>query len=85
MALITPTTFQTGIPTNEFSWFIWPFINKGLKGLLHGIDESLIPCEAALCHIVHLVLKVQQVLHHVLVFFWGTHNLSSKCLRQENI
>lgn len=71
------------IPTYEFSRFVGPFVDKGLKGLLHGIDESLIPGEAALRHVVHLVLEVQQVLHHVLVFFWGAHYLSSKRLRQE--
>lgn len=72
------------IPTNEFSRFVGPFIDEGLKGLLHGIDESLIPGEAALRHVVHLVLEVQQVLHHVLVFFWGAHYLSSKRLRRES-
>lgn len=72
------------IPTNEFSWFVGPFIDERFKGLLHGIDESFVPREAALRHIVHLVLEVQQVLHHVLVFFWGAHYLSSKRLGRES-
>lgn len=70
--------------TNEFGRFVGPFIDEGLKGLLHGIDEPLIPREAALRHVVHLVLEVQQVLHHVFVFFWGAHYLSSKRLRRES-
>lgn len=44
--------------TDELCWFVGPPVDKSLKGLLHGIDEGLIPCEATLCNIVHLVLKV---------------------------
>lgn len=72
-------------PTNKLSRFVGPLINKGLKGLLHRVDETLIACEAALCHVVHLVLEVQQVLHHVLVFFWSTYDLSTKGLRTEKV
>lgn len=71
--------------TNKFSRFVGPLVDEGLEGLLHRIDESLISCEAALCHVVHLVFEVQQVLHHVLVFFWSTYYLSSKGLRPEKV
>lgn len=67
--------------TDKFSRFVGPFVDKGLKGFLHRVDESLIPCKAALCYIVHLVLEVQQVLHHVLVFLWSTDNLSTERLK----
>ncbi len=72
-------------PTNELSRFVWPLVDEGLKGLLHRIDETLIPCKAALRHIVHLVLEVQQVLHHVLVFLWSADNLSTEGLRPEGV
>lgn len=71
--------------TDEFCWFVWPLVDESLKGLLHCVDESLAPCKTALCNIVHFVLKVQQVLHHVLVFFWSTHYLSTKGLREETV
>lgn len=71
--------------TNKFSRFVGPLVNKGLKGFLHRVDESLISCKAALCHIVHLVLEVQQVLHHVLVFLWCTDNLSTERLKPEKV
>lgn len=69
--------------TNQFSRFVGPLVDEVLKGLLHGVDESLTPRKAALCHVVHLVLKVQQFLHHVLVLLWGTYNLSPEGLRPE--
>lgn len=71
--------------TNKFSRFVGSLVDKGLKGFLHRVDESLIPCKAALCHIVHLVLEVQQVLHHVLVFLWSTDNLSTKRLKPQKV
>lgn len=71
--------------TDEFCRFVWPLVDESLKGLLHGVDESLAPCKTAMCNVVHLVLKVQQVLHHVLVFFWSTHYLSPKGLREETV
>lgn len=69
--------------TNELCRLVWPLVDESLKGLLHGVDEPLVPCETALCNIVHLVLKIQQVLHHILVFLWSTHYLSTKGLRAE--
>lgn len=71
--------------TDEFCRFVRPLVDESLKGLLHRVDESFVPCEAALCNIVHLVLKVQQVLHHVLVLFWSAHYLSTKSLRAETV
>lgn len=71
-------------PTNKLSRFVGPLVDEGLKSLLHGIDESLVPCKAALCYIVHFVFEVQQVLDHVLVFLWSTYDLSTEGLRPEN-
>lgn len=72
-------------PTNKLSRFVGPLVDEGLKRLLHGVDESLVPCKAALRHVVHLVLEIQQVLHHVLVFLWSTYDLSTEGLQPEEI
>lgn len=69
--------------TDEFSRFVGPLVDKGLKGLFHGVDEAFAPREAHLCHVVHLVLEVQQVLHHVLVFLRGAYDLPTEGLRPE--
>lgn len=71
--------------TDEFCRFVWPLVDESLKGLLHCVDESLAPWKTAVRNVVHLVLKVQQVLNHVLVFFWSTHYLSTKGLREETV
>lgn len=49
---------KNNAPTNKFRRFVGSLVYKGLKGLLHRVDESLIACEAALGHVVHLVLEV---------------------------
>lgn len=71
--------------TDEFCRFVRSLVDESLKGLLHRVDESFVACETALCNVVHLVLKVQQVLHHVLVFFWSAHYLSTKGLSAETV
>lgn len=70
--------------TDKFSRFVGPLVDERLKGLFHGVDECLVPCEAGLRHVVHLVLEVQKLLHHILVFFWCAYNLSTKGLQPES-
>lgn len=64
--------------TNKLSRLVRPFVDKGFKGFLHGVDESLISCKTTLCHVVHLVFEVQQLLYHVLVFLWSADDLPTK-------
>lgn len=73
----------TATLTNKLCWFVGSLVNEVLEGLLHGIDEALVPLEAAVCHVVHFILEVQQFLHHVLIFFRGANNLSAKALQEE--
>lgn len=68
-------------PTDKLCRLVGPLVDESFKSLLHGIDEALIACKAALCHVVHLVFEVQQVLYHVFVFLWSAYNLSSKGLK----
>lgn len=70
--------------TNKLCWFVGSLVNEALEGLLHGIDEALVPLEAAVSHVVHFILKVQQLLHHVLIFFRTANNLATKALREKD-
>jgi len=70
-------------PTYELGRLVGPLVDEGLEGLLHGVDEDLVASEAGVHHIVHLVLEVQQLLHHVLVLLRSPHDLPSKCLQEE--
>lgn len=66
------------LSTDELSRLVGSLVDEGFKGLLHGVDERLVTCKAALHHIVHLVLKVQKLLDHVFVFLRCANDLSPK-------
>lgn len=68
-------------PTYELCWFVWPFVDERLEGLLHGIDKLLVLHEADVDDVIHLVLEVQQLLHHCLVFFRVDDDRAPECLR----
>lgn len=71
-------------PTNEFCRLIGSLVDEGLEGFLHGVDEALVAREAGVHHVVHLVLEVQELLHHVLVLLWSPHDLPSERLEKRN-
>lgn len=73
----------TTILTNKLCWFVGSLVNEALEGFLHGIDEALAPLETAVRHVVHFILKVQQFLHHVLVFFRRANDLAAKALQEK--
>lgn len=79
------TDVMFGCPTNQLSRLVGPLVDEGFKGLLHGVDETLVPSKAALSHVVHLVLEVQQVLNHVFIFLRSADNLSTERLRLKRI
>lgn len=70
--------------TNKLCWFVGSLVNEALKGLLHGIDEALVPLEAAVRHVVHFILEVKQLLHHVLIFFRRANNLTTEALQEKD-
>ncbi len=47
--------------TDELGGFVGSLVDEALEGFLHGVDEAVVPLEAALRHVVHLVLEVQQL------------------------
>lgn len=69
------------VPTYELCWFIWPFVDEGLERLLHGVDKLVVLHEADVDDVIHLVFKVQQLLHHGLVFFGIDDDCASKSLK----
>lgn len=69
--------------TNELCRLVWSLVDERLEGLLHQVDEALVPLEAHLHHVVHFVLKVQQVLDHVFVFLRIDDNGCSKGLQKQ--
>lgn len=73
------------LPTNEFGGLVGPLVDEGFEGLLHGVDERLITCKAALHNIVHLVLEVQKILNHVLVLLWRANDLPPERLEPEGL
>lgn len=73
----------TATLTKKLRWFVGSLVNEALEGLLHGIDEVLVPLEATVRHVVHLILEVQQLLHHVLIFFRRANDLATKALREK--
>lgn len=68
-------------PTYKLCWFVWPFVDERLEGLLHGVDKLVVLHEADIDDVVHLVLEVQQLLHHRLVLFRVDDDCASKCLQ----
>lgn len=69
--------------TYELRRLIRPFVNERLERLLHGIDELLIFHEADVDDAIHLVFKIQQLLHHRFVLFWIDYNCASKSLQRK--
>lgn len=72
--------------TYELRWLIRPFVDERLKRLLHGVDELVVFHEADVDDVIHLVFKIQQLLHHCFVLFWIDYNCASKSLsRRRNL
>lgn len=71
---------ETCFFTDQFCGLIWPLVDKRFKGFLHQVDELLIPLKAYFYHMVHSVLKIQQVLHHIFIFFRIDNNRCPKSL-----
>lgn len=69
--------------TYELRRLIRPFVNERLERLLHGIDKLLIFHEADVDDAVHLVFKIQQLLHHRFVLLWVDYNCASKSLQRK--
>ncbi len=67
--------------TDELGGFVGSLVDEALEGFLHGVDEAVVPLEAALRHVVHLVLEVQQLLNHLFIFLRRTHDLSTEALQ----
>lgn len=67
--------------TDQFCGLIWPLVDKRFKGFLHQVDELFIPLKAHFYHVVHSVLKIQQVLHHIFIFFRIDNNCCPKSLQ----
>lgn len=68
-------------PTYQLCWFVWPLVDERLEGLLHSVDKLVVLHEADVDDVIHLVLEVQQLLHHRLVFFWVDDDCASECLQ----
>lgn len=71
------------VTTYELCRLIWPFVNERLKSLLHGVDELVVFHEADVDDVIHLVFKIQQLLHHCFVLFWIDYNCASKSLQRK--
>lgn len=71
------------VMTYELRWLIRPFVNERLKRLLHGVDELVVFHEADVDDVIHLVFKIQQLLHHCFVLFWIDYNCASKSLSRK--
>lgn len=76
------TTSGNTFSTYQFRGLIRPLIDKRLKGLLHQVDELLVPLEACFYHVVHSVLKIQQVLYHIFVFLRIDDNCCPESLQE---
>lgn len=71
--------------TYELCGFIWPFVDERFESLLHGVDKLLVLHEAGVDDVIHLVLEVQQLLHHRFVFLWIDYDCASKSLVCQDI
>lgn len=69
--------------TYELCWFIWPLVDECFESLLHGVDKLVVLHEADVDDVIHLVFKIQQLLHHCFVFFWIDYDCASKSLKVE--
>lgn len=67
--------------TYELCWFIWPLVDECFESLLHGVDKLVVLHEADVDDVIHLVFKIQQLLHHCFVFFWIDYDCASKSLK----
>ncbi len=67
--------------TDELGGFVGSLVDEALEGFLHGVDEAVVSLEAALRHVVHLVLEVQQLLNHLFISLRRTHDLSPEALQ----
>lgn len=73
----------TEIHTNELCRFVGTLINKMLKGLFKTIRKLVVPLEAMTHYVVHLVLKIQQLLNHCLILLWVNNNCATLLLLKE--
>lgn len=69
------------VPTYELCWFVWSFVDERLESLLHGVDKLVVLHEADVNDVIHLVFKVQQLLHHRFVFFRIDYDCAPKSLQ----
>lgn len=67
--------------TYKLCGFVWPFVDKCLKGLLHAIYELFILHETHINDVINFILEIQKLLNHRLVFLWVDDDCASKSLR----
>lgn len=70
------------VSTDQLCRFVWPLVDERFEGLLHQVDELLVPLEAHFYHVVYSVLEIQQVLHHIFIFFRIDNNCCPKSLQK---